>query len=58
METIRLSKSWGKHPAGAKLDVDPARAAQLRKDGFVAANGDGDAKKTGRKKASAEVNGE
>lgn len=46
--TIRLAKAWGKHKAGAELVVlgpgvaqgptaiDPQRAAQLARDGFVA----------------------
>lgn len=46
--TIRLAKAWGKHKAGAELvvlgpgmpqgpaTIDPQRAAQLARDGFVA----------------------
>lgn len=60
--TIRLAKAWGKHKAGAELVVlspgveqgptaiDPQRAAQLARDGFLAGPS-GAGKKTSKQEA-------
>ena len=32
---VTLAKDWGKHKAGKTLRVDPRRAEQLKKDGFL-----------------------
>ena len=41
MAQVQLAKDWQQHSAGDTVEVDPSTLDTLKREGFVAASGDG-----------------